>query len=275
MSMIEIKNFSKQYGHKEAVKDLNLSIQKGEIVGFVGKNGAGKSTTIRALMNLIQPSSGTMRINNLDVTTHSKAIKQHLSYMPSETVFYEHLKVSQILKFCLEFSTEGYDYVQELAAYFELDLSQKIADLSLGNRKKVSIIQALLKKADILILDEPTNGLDPLMQHKFFNLLQKEKARGVTIFLSSHNLSEIEKYCDRVAIIKDGQLVDYLEMETVKRQQKQIVTYTTVEGKTTQEVFEGDINTLITRLHQLSLTSLEIKNTTVEEEFIHYYEEGN
>ncbi len=165
--------------------------------------------------------------------------------------------------------------MQELAAYFELDLSQKIADLSLGNRKKVSIIQALLKKADILILDEPTNGLDPLMQHKFFTLLQKEKARGVTIFLSSHNLSEIEKYCDRVAIIKDGQLVDYLEMATVKRQQKQIVTYTTVEGKTTQEVFEGDINTLITRLHQLSLTSLEIKNTTVEEEFIHYYEEGN
>ncbi len=105
MSMIEIKNFSKQYGHKEAVKQLNLSIQKGEIVGFVGKNGAGKSTTIRALMNLIQPSSGTMRINNLDVTTHSKVIKQHLSYMPSETVFYEHLKVSQILKFCLEFST--------------------------------------------------------------------------------------------------------------------------------------------------------------------------
>ena len=273
--MLKIENFSKSYGKTEAVKQLNLTVKKGEIVGFVGKNGAGKSTTIRAMLNLIKPTTGRILINGLEASTHEKEIKQQLGYMPSESVFPASLTGAQVLTLCLNFSSQTMEEMQQLATYFELDLTKKIGDLSLGNRKKVSIIQALLKKPSLLVLDEPTNGLDPLMQHKFFELLLHEKAKGVTIFLSSHNLSEIEKYCDKVAIIKDGELVDYLEMSAVKVAQKQIVTYTTVEGVTQQLTFDGDINTLIANLSTLNLTSLEIKNTTVEDEFIQYYTEGN
>ena len=269
--MISINNFTKNYGNFKAVDNLSFEVSDGEIVGFVGKNGAGKSTTIKALMNFINPTSGTITIDGFDSKKDSKKIRSIVSYMSSETVFYDNLKVEKFLEFCIQFSESTKEDAINLSNYFELDINKKLSELSLGNKKKVAIIVALLKNSKILILDEPTNGLDPLMQNKFFELLLKEKAKGKTIFLSSHNLNEIEKYCDKVIIIKDGKLVDYLDMSNVKLQYKQVVSYTTKDKKSTSFVFDGDINELTKKLATMELATLEIKNSTVEDEFISYY----
>lgn len=273
MAVIELEHFSKAYGKFLAVDDINISIEKGEIVGFVGKNGAGKSTTIRAMVNMIFPTNGKITIDGMDSVKDAKKIKNKLSYMPSDSAYYESVTSEELFKLCLKFSNEGLDRAKELATFFELDSKKKISELSLGNRKKVSIIQALLKSADIIIMDEPTSGLDPLMQSKFFDLILKEKEKGATIFLSSHNLSEIEKYCDKVIIIKDGKIADYFDMRNVKIKHKQTVSYTTKDGTSKSYEFSGDINSVVSELSKLDLESLEIKTNTVEEEFIKYYKE--
>lgn len=273
MAVIKLEHFSKAYGKFLAVDDIGMSIEKGEIVGFVGKNGAGKSTTIRSMVNMIFPTSGKITIDGMDSVKDAKKLKHILSYLPSDSAYYENVTSEELFKLCLKFSNEGIDRAHELAAFFELDTKKKISELSLGNRKKVSIIQALLKSADIIIMDEPTSGLDPLMQSKFFELINKEKENGATIFLSSHNLSEIEKYCDKVIIIKDGKIVDYFDMRNVKIKHKQTVSYTTTDGNSKSFEFSGDINDLVDELSALDLESLEIKTTTVEEEFIKYYKE--
>lgn len=273
MAVIELEHFSKTYGKFLAIDDISMSIEKGEIVGFVGKNGAGKSTTIRSMVNMIFPTSGKITINGMDSVKDAKKLKHILSYMPSDSAYYENVTSEELFKLCLKFSSEGIDRAHELAAFFELDTKKKISELSLGNRKKVSIIQALLKNAEIIILDEPTSGLDPLMQSKFFEHILKEKEKGATIFLSSHNLSEIEKYCDKVIIIKDGKIVDFLDMRNVKIKHKQTVSYTTKDGVSKTFEFSGDINILVDELSALDIESLEIKTNTVEEEFIKYYKE--
>lgn len=273
MAVIELEHFSKAYGKFLAIDDIGMSIDKGEIVGFVGKNGAGKSTTIRSMVNMIFPTSGKITISGMDSVKDAKKLKHILSYMPSDSAYYENVTSEELFKLCLKFTSEGIDRANELAAFFELDTKKKISELSLGNRKKVSIIQALLKNAEIIILDEPTSGLDPLMQSKFFEHILKEKEKGATIFLSSHNLSEIEKYCDKVIIIKDGKIVDFLDMRNVKIKHKQTVSYTTKDGESKTFEFSGDINNLIDELSVLDIESLEIKTNTVEEEFIKYYKE--
>ncbi len=273
MNSIEIKNFSKSYKNILAVDAIDLSIQAGEIVGFVGKNGAGKSTTIRAMMNMIFPTEGTITVAGFDSVKEAKKIRQVASYMSGETAFQENITSRELFVFASKFAKEGVEKALELAHFFELDVDKKIAALSLGNRKKVSVIVSLLKHSDLIVLDEPTSGLDPLMQEKFFEMILKEKKRGATIFLSSHNLSEIEKYCDRVAIIKDGKIVDFLDMKNVQIQRKQSVTYKTKDGKEETFVSDGNINELVKRLAALDLISLEIKTNTVEDEFIKYYKE--
>ncbi len=268
--VIKIKNFTKKYGDFTAVDQLNLEIHKGEIVGFVGKNGAGKSTTLRCMLDLIHPTEGAITILGMDSRKESKEIKKRVSYIPSESAFYDNITGKQLLKFAMQFTKMTMQELEALADKFELDLSKKVMELSLGNRKKVSILQGLMKDAEVIILDEPTNGLDPLMQNILFELLLEEKGKGKTIFLSSHNLSEIEKYCDKVAIIKGGKLLDYMDMKEVKFQQKQVVTYRTAEGVQETHIVE-DLNALVAKLAKLNLVQLEIKNQTVEDEFIAYY----
>ena len=269
-TIIKISNFTKKYGNFTAVENLNLEINKGEMIGFVGKNGAGKSTTLRCMLDIIHPTEGTITIQGLDSKKDSKEIKKYVSYIPSESAFYDNITGRQLLKFAMKFTTITMEEIEELAEEFELNLSKKVMELSLGNRKKVSILQGLIKEAEVIILDEPTNGLDPLMQNLLFELLLEEKAKGKTIFLSSHNLSEIEKYCDKVAIIKDGKLLDYMDMDTVKIKHKQIVSYRTTTGEEACYVVE-DLNELVAKLAKLDLEQLEIKNQTVEDEFIEYY----
>lgn len=273
MAVIQINGFSKSYGKFLAVDDISLNVNKGEIVGFVGKNGAGKSTTIRSMMNLLFPTNGTITIDGKDSVKDAKAIKHSLSYVPSEQAYPSSVTAEEVFKLCVKLSGEGFDRAVELSDYFELDMKKKVSELSFGNRKKVSLVQAFLKSRGIIVLDEPTNGLDPLMQSKFFDLLLKEKEKGATIFLSSHNLSEIEKYCDKVVIIKDGKIVDFLDMSSVKIDHKQIITYTTKDGKEKSFVYDGDMNELVSKLATLDLESLEIRTQSVEDEFIKYYKE--
>lgn len=275
MSIIEIKAFSKSYGALLAVNSIDLKIEKGEIIGFVGKNGAGKSTTIRCMMNVLFPSKGSITIDGLDSVTDAKKLRKVISYMPSEAEFSEGITSFELFKFCAMFTKNGLDKALELARYFELDPYKKIGTLSLGNRKKVSIIHSLIKEAKVIILDEPTSGLDPLMQEKFFTRILKEKEKGTTIFLSSHNLSEVEKYCDKVAIIKDGELVDYLNMKNVRINRQKMVAYTTKQGENESYIYDENINELVKKLATLDLDSLEIKNASVEDEFIKYYKEDD
>ncbi len=274
MAVIEIKDFIKNYGSVMAVKDLNLSIPGGEIVGFVGKNGAGKSTTLRSMFNMIQQTEGTIIVLGMDSVKQSKEIKRRVAYIPSEASFYDNITCAQLLKFAISFTKTSIQEMDDLAGYFELDLTKKVNELSLGNRKKVLLIQGFLKNAEVLVFDEPTNGLDPLMQNKFFDLLLKEKKQGKTVFLSSHNLAEIEKYCDMVAVIKDGELVDYFKMSDVKIKHSQQVSYTTADGKSESFELTEDINELVLKLSRLNLSHLEIRTKSVEEEFIGYYREG-
>ncbi len=273
MCAIEIKEFSKKYGDFFAVKNLSLSIPQGKIVGFVGKNGAGKSTTLRSMFNMINITGGSISILGLDSQKDTKEIKKRAAYVPSEASFYENITGKKLLDFVRGFTNTSKEEIENLAKYFELDLDKKIEELSFGNRKKLSLLQGLIKNADVIVFDEPTNGLDPLMQNKFFEVLLKEKEKGKTVFLSSHNLGEIEKYCDKVAIIKDGKLVDYFDMQDVKIKHKQVVTYETADGTSESYEVEGDINDLVSKLAGMKLKSLEIKNRSVEDEFIEYYKD--
>ncbi len=270
--MITITNLTKKFGDFTAVDAVNLDITEGKIYGFVGKNGAGKSTTIRTMMNMLYPTDGEIQIGGLDSIKDTKKIKKTTSYMPSDITYYDNLKVMQFLKFILKFTSKSLDDALELARHFELDTSKKIAELSLGNKKKVSIIAMLLKDADVLVLDEPTNGLDPLMQKKFFEIIIQLRDSGVTTFLSSHNLLEIERYCDEVAIIKDGKIVEVFDMAKVDIKHKQTVTYKIKGQEEVSRDITEDINELIQKLAGYDLDYLEIKNKSVEDEFIGYYE---
>lgn len=271
MNAVEVKGFSKNYGSTLAVKNISFTIEEGEIVGFVGKNGAGKTTTLRTITNIIFPSSGEINVFGMDCVKQSKEIKKILSYMPGDSSFYEHFTAKDIFSVCIKFSSESFEKAKELSEYFELDMDKKISGLSLGNRKKVSIIQAFLKDAKVYIFDEPTNGLDPLMQEKFFALVKEKKEQGCAVFLSSHNMSEVEKYCDRVIIIKDGEIIDTVSPEAERKNRPLYVAYKTADGRELTFDFKGDVNELIERLHKETLTSVEIRPKTVEEEFIKYY----
>lgn len=273
MQAILTENLSKFYGKQKGIEKLNLSVNKGEIYGFVGKNGAGKSTAIRCLLNFIQPTGGSCQIFGLDCVKETKAIKHFTSYIPGEVKYYGGLKVTDLFSLAESFcGKKNPKRIKQLCDFFELDVSRYIADLSLGNRKKAAIVQALIKEPKLIILDEPTSGLDPLMQAKFFEILQKERDKGATIFLSSHNLAEVEKHCDKVAIIKQGELATVLSMQQAQQSRKLVAEYET-EGKIFKEILkESDINKLIEKLSKLKLTRLEIKHQSLEEEIIHLYD---
>ena len=275
MNVIEINNFTKKYGNFTAVSNLNLSIPKGKIVGFVGKNGAGKSTTLRSMMDMLHPNEGSISILGMDSVKDSKEIKKRVAYIPSEALFYDGLTVLELFKFSIKFNDSTMDDIKSYCDYFEVDLKKKVNELSLGNRKKVSLILGFLKDSELIIFDEPTNGLDPLMQIKFFDKVLDENQKGKTIFLSSHNLTEVEKYCDKVAIIKDGKLVDYFDMDKVVINRKLVISYTTKDGVSDSYEVDGDINKEVKKLSKLNLVSLEIKSKTVEEDFIKYYKEDS
>jgi ABC-2 type transport system ATP-binding protein len=291
--VIDITDLSKFYGKNRGIELVNLEIGEGEIFGFIGPNGAGKSTTIRILLNLIFPTSGSARIMGMDVQKETKKIKYQVGYIPSDATAYSSMDVNEFLTYCLRFYGVRKDThrIAELSEYFELDLKRKIGELSMGNRKKVSILQSLIHSPKLLILDEPTTGLDPLMQSNFFELLRSENRKGMTIFFSSHILAEVQMFCKRVAIIKEGKIIKLEDIETLRKKQlKKIIiefgdlvskgnfSITGIENAVTGPgnilsfMYSGDINELVGNLSGKKLVNLMIEEPSLDEIFMHYYQ---
>ncbi|WP_291573198.1 ABC transporter ATP-binding protein [Clostridium sp. UBA4548] len=290
MNVIEIKNLTKTYGKSRGIDGVTLSIKQGEIYGFIGPNGAGKSTTIKVLLNLIFPNSGEAKIFGLDCVTNTTKIKEDLGYVPSEVRYYDDVKVGEIINYAKTFKKNiDEEYVDHLIKTFDVDLNKKIFELSLGNKKKVALIQAFIHKPKLLILDEPTNGLDPLIQQKLFTELIDLKNSGSTIFLSSHNLTEVEEFCDRVAIIKEGKIIEVKNIEefankkvkriTLKLSQNLSEEVKTLGGeilefKDNVMVFNynGNITKLLSLLVKYPVEDLIIEEKKLSEVFMAYYE---
>jgi ABC-2 type transport system ATP-binding protein len=290
MSIIKIQNLTKYYGKAMGIENLNLEVDKGEIYGFIGPNGAGKSTTIRTLLSLIYPTSGSASIFGKDVVKHSKEIKKDIGYIPGEVNYYENMTVIELLKYSAAlYNINANDRIKELAEVFEVNLKRKIQDLSLGNKKKVSILQSLLHRPKLLILDEPTNGLDPLMQSRFFDVLREENENGTTIFFSSHILTEVQKLCRKVAIIRNGRIIKEEDIKTLRsRQLKKVqidfandvngnvfsidgVTELEKKNHTYNFLFSGKINNLLRSIVDKDIMNLLIEEPSLEEIFMHYY----
>ncbi len=286
---IEARALTKYYGKSRGIVDVDLTVQEGEIFGSIGPNGAGKSTMIRTLLNFIFPTSGSAKVFGLDIIRESKKIKNQIGYLPGEVDYYDDMTAAEMLRYSASFYQKDCSkYTEELVALFDLDTSKEVHSLSLGNKKKVAIIQALLHQPRLLILDEPTGGLDPLMQKRFFNLLKEEHKKGTTIFFSSHVLSEVQKLCNRVAIIKEGRILKVEEMETLRSNQfrnvraafAKTVPEMNIEGvlnshqdnRTLHLFFKGDVNALVQELSKYRLDSLWLEEPTLEEVFMHYYE---
>lgn len=198
MLAIQTNNLSKNYGDSVGIKDVNLAVEKGEVFGFIGPNGSGKSTAIRTLLGLIHSTGGSAQILGYDIKNDGVEIRKRIGYLPSEVHYYDEMNSRELLEYSAGFyENVKLDEIERLATFFELDLDKPIADLSFGNKKKCAIIQAVLHNPEVLILDEPTSGLDPLMQNRFFELMEEKHKAGATIFFSSHILSEIQRICDR------------------------------------------------------------------------------
>jgi ABC-2 type transport system ATP-binding protein len=290
MGIINISNLTKSYGIHRGIIDVNLEVKEGEIFGFIGPNGAGKSTTIKLLLNLIFPDSGLANIFDLNCVTDTTKIKENLGYVPSEVRYYDNMKVKELINYAKSFrkSIEE-EYVKSLCQLFEVELEKNMSELSLGNRKKVAIVQALIHKPKLLILDEPTNGLDPLIQQKLFATLLKLKKEGTTIFLSSHNLTEIEEFCDRVAIIKEGKIVDVksiseishknIKRVTLKTSENMVEDIKTIKGdivevneNTIVFNYSGDVNKLLSTLSKYKLENIFIQEEKLSVVFMSYYD---
>jgi len=287
MAAIKIKNLTKSYGKARGIIDINLTVEDGEFFGFIGPNGAGKSTTIRTLLGMIQVTSGEARVLGYDIQKESTKLLSEIGYLPSEAVFYSGMKVKDVLKLSADLHKK--DCAEErklLCERLQLDVNRKVDELSFGNRKKVAIVCALQHNPRLLILDEPTSGLDPLMQKEFFDILRERNEKGVTIFLSSHILSEVQTHCKRAAIIREGRLIacDSVE-ELAKTNAKRVsivgeVNIDALEGvrdkKIEQDVvsflYSGDVNTLIQRISKADIKDLSITEPDLEEIFMHYYE---
>lgn len=292
MSIIEVNKLSKYYGKAKArgIVDVSFNVDEGEIFGFIGPNGAGKSTTIRLFLSLIFPSSGSAKIFGKDCIEFGPEIRQEIGYLPSEVFYYEGMKVLDLLKYSASFyKKDSTKRMYELAEIMELDLKRKIDDLSYGNKKKVGIVQGLLHQPKVIILDEPTSGLDPLMQQKFFNLIKEENKRGATVFFSSHILGEVQKMCNRVAIIKDGSLVNIQDIKTLQKDNyKKIevsaadlddkrfavagVSNLTKDNGGLKFFYKGDINQIMRIILEKEVSDVTIEEPTLEEIFMHYYE---
>ena len=290
MNAIEIKNLTKVYGKNRGIQDINISVKEGEIYGFIGPNGAGKSTTIKTLLNFIYSTSGEALIFGMDSVKESEKIKEYVGYVPSEVGYYDDVKVKDIIKYAQSFYPKSKkEYVDRICNELELDMNKKMGELSLGNKKKVAIAQSLINNPKLLILDEPTNGLDPLMQKKLFNILIEEKEKGNTVFLSSHNLVEVQNLCDRVCVIKEGKIVDIIEIEKSKTELKLKVTLSSSDitddivlnlsdkildknGKLYTFIYSKNIDSLVKELANYKIDELLIEKENLEDAFLNYYE---
>ena len=286
MDIIEIKNLTKYYGKIKGIEDVSLSVKKGEIFGFLGPNGAGKTTTIRTLLGFLKPTSGNAYIFGLDIDEDGIEIKQDVGYIPGDLNLYGHLTGRQFLNYFISLRDSDMYLLDELLSIFEVPLDRKIKGYSKGMKQKLGIIQAFMHDPELVVMDEPTAGLDPLLQQEFYKFLKKEKVKGRTIFFSSHILSEVDKVCDRVAIIRNGSLVALEDVDTLKNKKGKIIRVKIKEKPSKfngpkqikvkdgwiQFVASDDIDRWIKKLAKYTILDIEINEFSLEDIFMRYYE---
>ena len=293
--IINTTKLTKFYGKQKGIEDVDLEVRRGEVFGYLGPNGAGKTTTIRTLLDFIRPTRGSATVFDLDTRQNSVEIHRRVGYLNGELALYNDMTGEDLLKY-LGNLRGGLDwkYVRELAARFECDLPRRIQGLSLGNKQKLGLLQAFMHKPELLILDEPTNGLDPLMQHQFYDLLNETKKEGRTVFLSSHILPEVEKVCDRVGIIRQGRLVTVETIEKLKSHSvRQLEIHFT--GTVPKDKFinipgvrdivlqnniltctvVGSLDALVKAVAQFEVVNIISHEPTLEDIFMTYYEGEN
>lgn len=292
---IDCQQLSKRYRHRDtyALQNLTLQVMPGEIYGFLGPNGAGKSTAIRTLMNFIQPTSGQASILGFDIVADSVSIKKHVGYLSGDLAMYRKLTGREFLDYMegVQPATSR-SYRQNLVKRLKADIDKPLGDLSRGNRQKIGIIQAFMHQPVVLILDEPTSGLDPLMQEEFYELLGEARQRDTAVFTSSHILSEVQKVCDRVGIIRDGHLIaerSITEMTAEAAQTFDIVfagkpplsalkkikglRVSAQRGSTITVHIHGELAPLLELLAKQQVTKLDTRNLDLEEVFLHFYQD--
>jgi len=293
MSVCEIWGLTRDYGKGRGVFDLSFSINRGEVFGFLGPNGAGKTTTIRHLMGFLKPEKGYCTIGGMDCWKNRADIQRTLGYIPGEMVFFDDMTGVDFLSFMAKYrKTKSNSRTKGLLDRFELDARSKLKKMSKGMKQKVGIVAAFMHDPEVLILDEPTSGLDPLMQSRFIELVLEEKARGKTILMSSHMFEEVERTCNRVAIIRNGKLVATDAVETLKAaQEKKYVV--TLENEDAAAAFAGEglrvsdvsqnqvtvivqnnIKELISVMNRYPITDIITPNQSLEEIFMQYYGGG-
>ena len=291
-SVIEAEQLTKSYGKSRGIEDLTLSVRKGEIFGFLGPNGAGKTTTIRTLLDLLHPTSGSATIFGLDSRRDSIAIRARTGNLPGDFAFEDRVTGHQLLRLFANLrGMSDLGSASDLANRFKADLSKPLRELSRGNRQKIGLIQALFHEPDLLILDEPTGGLDPLMQEEFLTVVAEHRDRGATVFLSSHDLAEVERICDRVGIIRAGrlaavesvsemrerayrdvvvrfaELVSPADFEALPEIEQIVVSDETLSFRSL-----GGLDAAIKAIASHSVIDIEIKRPTLEELFLTYYD---
>lgn len=291
MSVIEVQNITKKFGNFTALHEINLTVEKGEVFGFIGPNGAGKSTTIRTLLGILKANSGTATVFGLDAWSDAVAIHKRISYVPGDVNLWPNLTGGEVIDLFMGLKGNGNQNKRDqLITRFELDPTKKCRAYSKGNRQKVALIAAFASDADLYILDEPTSGLDPLMERVFQECVEDVKAQGKSVLLSSHILSEVERLCDRVAIIREGQIIDTGKLTDLQHLTRTILKVATqkpvpdlqkqtgvydVAGTTTTFTFQVDsekLPELITYLAPFEIVKLESSPPTLEDLFMRHYE---
>lgn len=284
-AMIQTHKLNKHYDSIKAVNDVSFTLNPGEILGFIGPNGAGKSTTIKLLLNQIFPDSGSLTILGMDPNSNAISIKEQVGYVPSEVNFFPNFTVMQIIELVLKaHSIKDHSYSDELCHLFQMETDKKIKNLSLGNKKKVALICALVIKPKILIMDEPTNGLDPLVQKTLFTLLKQLVKQGVSVLISSHNMSEIQEHCDRVMFIKKGKIIKTMTNKEYQLAGKYVKATGSIKelipladkilkqsDHSIAMIYTGPIDNLLNLLIKMELSDLVIEDVSIEHQFLEYY----
>jgi ABC-2 type transport system ATP-binding protein len=290
-AVIRTDRLTKSYGKHRGITDISIEVRPGEVFGFLGPNGAGKTTTVRTLLDFIRPSSGGATIFGMDTRERSTEIKRRLGYLPGELSLYENGTGADILHhFAHLRGGVDWAYVEQLAARLNANLGQRTRTLSQGNKRKIGLIQAFMHRPDLIVLDEPTNGLDPLVQQEFYALVAEMRAGGHTVFLSSHNLPEVERICDRVAIIREGRLVAVEEIQALKQRALRRleidfarpvpasafaavsgVRDVSMAGSVLSCTVEGSLDSLVKAAAQFEVTNIISHEPSLEEIFLAYY----
>lgn len=290
MNVIEINNLTKDFGNNKGIFDLSFSLKQGEIVGFLGSNGAGKTTTIRHLMGFIKADNGSAKILNMDCFKNAYSVQEKIGYLPGEIAFMDNMTGAEFIHFMADMKNiTDLQYARELIAYFDIDTKIKIKKMSKGMKQKIGLIIAFMQDTPILILDEPTTGLDPLMQTKFVDLIKKEKAKGKTILMSSHIFEEIENTCERIVMIKDGRLVADENINAMRNKMNKHyeISFSNMEDTIHfQELYSANsyrknnvvyllsnqnINHLIRELSKFNIEDINARYQNLEEVFMKYY----